>query len=187
MPENRVIFGLKNVHYSVVTVGGDGSHTYGAPVPLAGAVEISLEPRGETADFFADDILYYTSVANQGYETSLTIANLTSDFKTNVLGETLDATDLVLTENAAANPKQIAFMFEFDGDQKAVRYCLYNCTVTRPSITSATKTETTEPQAQELTLIAAPRPEDGVIKRQTTPDTPALVYDAWYTAVYDPA
>ncbi len=75
---------------------------------------------------------------------------------------------------------------EFDGDQKAVRHCLYNCTVTRPSVTSATKTETAEPQPQELTMVSAPR-EDGVVKRSTTVDTPPEIYDAWYSNVYEPA
>ena len=78
-------------------------------------------------------------------------------------------------------------MFEFDGDIKAVRHCLYYCTVTRPSLTSATKTESAEPQTQELALISAPRPEDGVVKRSTTPETPDLVYNAWYQNVYLPA
>lgn len=186
MPENKVVFGLKKVHYSIITEGADGTFTYAAPVALPGAVEISLDPRGETSDFYADDILYYTTVSNQGYEATLTVAQISRSFRIDVLGETLVTTDNVLTENTNAKPKKIAFLFEFDGDQKAVRHCLYNCTVTRPSITSATKTEAAEPQPQELTLIAAPRPSDGVVKRSTTADTTAAVYDAWYTAVYTP-
>jgi phi13 family phage major tail protein len=187
MPENRVVFGLKNAHYSVITEGEDGSVTYATPVGLDGSVELTLEPRGETTDFYADDILYYTTVSNQGYECTLTVANLTRDFRTAVLGESLEGTDNVLTENTNNRPRKIALMFEFDGDQKAVRHCLYFCTVNRPSLGSATKTETAEPRTQELTLIASPRPEDGIVKRSTTGDTPAAVYDAWYTAVYTPA
>jgi hypothetical protein len=53
-------------------------------------------------------------------------------------------------------------------------------------LTSATKTETAEPQSQELSLIAAPR-EDGVVKRSTTVDTPDAIYNAWYSTVYEPA
>jgi phi13 family phage major tail protein len=186
MAENKVIFGLRNAHYSVITEGEDGSQTYATPVSLAGAVEISLDPKGDQADFYADDILYYTSVSNQGYETTLTIANIPRSFKIDVLGEVLEGTDNVLTENANAKPKKIAFMFEFDGDQKAVRHVLYNCSVSRTGLSSATKTETAEPQTQELTLVAAPRPVDGVVKRSTTSDTPDPVYNAWYTAVYAP-
>lgn len=187
MPENRVVFGLKNAHYSVITEGEEGSVTYATPVKLEGSVELTLEPRGETTDFYADDILYYTTVSNQGYECTLTVANITRDFRTTVLGESLEGTDNVLTENTNNRPRKIAFMFEFDGDQQVTRHCLYFCTVNRPSMNGATKTETAEPQTQELTLVASPRPEDGVVKRSTTGDTPPAVYDAWYTTVYTPA
>jgi phi13 family phage major tail protein len=187
MPENKVIYGLKNVHYSVISEDETtGDLVYGTPIALKGAVEISLEPRGETSDFYADDILYHTTVSNAGYEASLTIANISREFRVDVLGETLETTNNILEENTNQKTRKIAFMFEFDGDVKAVRHCLYNCTVTRPTITSATKTETAEPTPQELTLIAAPT-EEGLVKRSTTGDTPAAVYDAWYSAVYVPA
>jgi phi13 family phage major tail protein len=187
MPENKVIYGLKNAHYSVISEDDvTGALVYGTPVALKGSVEISLEPKGETSDFYADDILYYTTSTNAGYEVSLTVANITNEFRTDVLGESMGDTDMVLTESTTARANKIAFMFEFDGDQKAVRHVLYNCTVTRPSLTSATKTETAEPQAQELTMISAPR-EDGVVKRSTTVDTPPAIYDAWYSGVYEPA
>lgn len=187
MPENKVVFGLKNAYYSVITEGEADTLTYAAPVRLPGAVELALEPKGEQSDFYADDILYHTTTSNQGYETTLTVANITRDFRIDVLGEVLEGTDGVLTENAAANPRKIAFLFEFDGDQNSTRHVLYNCTVSRPGLSSATKTESAEPQTQELTLVAAPRPADSIVKRSTTSDTPAPIYDAWFTAVYAPA
>jgi phi13 family phage major tail protein len=184
--ENKVVFGLRNAHYSVITETTPGVYTYATPVPLEGAVELSLDAKGGTNDFYADDVLYYTTVTNQGYEAKLTVANISKEFRMDVLGETLEATDKVLTENSLVTPKKVAFLFEFDGDQKAVRHCLYNCTITRPGLTSATKTDTAEPKTQELTLIAAPR-VDGIVKRSTTTDTPDAAYNAWYTAVYVPA
>ena len=56
-----------------------------------------LDPRGDTTDFYADDILYYTTVKS-GYEATLTVANIPQEFRTDVLGETLERTDNVLTE-----------------------------------------------------------------------------------------
>lgn len=187
MPENKVVYGLKNCHYAVITEDEAGAHTYGTPIALKGAVEISLDPRGETSDFYADDILYHTTVSNAGYEAALTIANITREFRVDVLGEEFDPDSGILTEKTDQRTKKIAFMFEFDGDIKAVRHVLYNVTVTRPSLTSATKTETAEPSPQELTMIAAPRPADGVVKRSTSGDTPDVTYDAWYTTVFEPA
>ena len=186
MADNKVVYGLKNCHYAVISEDAEtGETTYGAPVALKGAVEISLEPRGESSDFFADDMLYHTTTSNAGYEATLTVANIPNEFRTAVLGEEL-GTDNVMTENTNQRSKKIAFMFEFDGDQKAVRHCLYNCTVTRPSLTSATKTETAEPQNQELSMVSAPR-EDGVVKRSTTVESTPEIYDGWYAAVYEPA
>jgi phi13 family phage major tail protein len=187
MAENKVIFGLKNAHYAVIEEGADGEITYGEPRKLVGSVEIELEPRGETTDFYADDILYYTTTSNQGYETTLTVANVPRDFKTDVLGEVFDEATGVLTESSFHRQRKIAFMFEFDGDRKAIRHVLYHCTVTRPSLGSATKTEAAEPRTNELSLIAAPRPTDGVVKRSTTVDTPEDVYASWYDVVYDEA
>ena len=187
MADNKVVYGLKNVHYAVISEDEvTGATVYGTPIALKGSTEISLEPKGETSDFYADDMLYYTTTTNAGYEATLTVANITNDFRRDVLGEVMGDTDMVMTENTNQRANKIAFMFEFDGDQKAVRHVLYNCTVTRPSLTSATKTETAEPQPQELTLISAPR-EDGIVKRSTTVDTPDAIYDAWYGAVYEPA
>jgi phi13 family phage major tail protein len=187
MPENKVVFGLKNAHYAVITEGVDGTYTYGVPVPFPGATGLTLEPKGEQTDFYADDILYYTSSTNQGYDTKLTVANIPEKFRTDVLGEVLDATDKVLTEKNTAKPKKIAFLFEFDGDVKSIRHALYSCSVSRPGIGSNTKTTSSEPGTTELTLVAGPRPEDGVVKVSTTADTTAAIYDAWYSAVYEKA
>lgn len=186
MPENKVAFGLKNAHYAVITEDVDGEYTYGTPVKLPGATQLTLDPKGEQTDFYADDILYYTTSSNQGYDTTLTIAGLTEAFRTDVLGEVLEATDKVLTENSNAKPKKIAFLFEFDGDVKSTRHVLYNCSVSRPGLASSTKTESSEPGTTELKLVAAPRPQDGIVKRSTTANTTGTVYDAWYTAVYEP-
>lgn len=187
MPENKVVFGLKNAHYSIVTENEDGTYTYAVPVSLKGSTELSLDPKGDTTDFYADDVLYYTTVSNQGYEATLTVANISREFRIDVLNETLDATDSVLTENSNTKPNKIAFMFEFDGDVRATRHVLYNCTVNRTGLSSATKTESAEPQTQELTLVAAPRSYDGIVKRSTTSDTPDAIYDGWYATVYNPA
>lgn len=186
MPENKVVFGLKNAYAAVITEGVDGTYTYDAPKRLPGATELGLEPKGEQTDFYADDTLYYTTSSNQGYDTTLTIATIPEWFKIEVLGEELHATDKVLTEKNTAKPKKIAFLFEFDGDVKATRHVLYSCSVSRNGISGSTKTESAEPGTTELTLVAAPRPKDGVVKRSTTGETTAVVYDAWFTAVYEP-
>lgn len=185
MPENKVIFGLKNFHYSVITEDETGAVTYGTPKEVPGSVELTLEPRGDQTEFYADDMLFYSAPNNQGYDGTLTIARLTDGFRQDVLAEELQATDSVLIEKQDAKPKRIAVMFEFDGDQQATRHLLYNCTVSRPSNSSSTKTDSVDPSTQELTFIASPREEDRRVKVSTTDQTTQAVYDGWYSAVYN--
>ncbi|MDM5155844.1 phage tail protein [Bacillus sp. DX1.1] len=184
--ENKVVFGLKNVHYSVITEDTTtGTFDYGPVVKHPGAVEMKLDPKGEQSDFFADDMNYYTESSNQGYEGALTFAKVTEAFRTEVLGEVLDEVDKVITESSDAKIKKIAMMFEFDGDVKAIRHVLYNVAVSRPGMSSTTKSDKTEPNTTELSFVAAQRPTDLKVKTSTTADTPAAIYDAWYTKVYE--
>lgn len=185
MAENKITFGLKNAHYAKITIDEDGTISYATPKKLPGSVEISLEPRGDMTEFYADDILYYSASNNQGYDGTLTIANITDDFAIDILGEEKDETDLVITEKSTATGSAFALMFEFDGDIKAVRHVLYNCTASRPKIGSSTKTDSAEPNTNELTFVASARPTDYAVKTKTTATTPASIYDAWYTKVYE--
>jgi phi13 family phage major tail protein len=184
MPENKVTFGLTNVHYSLITFTGD-TPSYGTPTRIPGGVELTLEPKGESSDFFADNRLYHTTSSNQGYEGTLVLAEIPEIFRTEVLKEIIDETSKTIAESANAKPATIALLFEFDSDEKATRHVLYHCTVSRPTLGSTTNTDSTEVQTRELNLIAAPRPNDGVVKRSTTADTPDLTYDAWFTTVFD--
>ena len=77
-------------------------------------------------------------------------------------------------------------LFEFDGDQHAIRHVLYNCTVsTRPTLESSTKEDTIEPGTETLSISADPR-EDGLVKAKTGDDTDDTTYQNWYQAVYLP-
>lgn len=181
---NKVNFGLKNVYYAPVTET-DGAITYGEPIRIPGAVSLTLTPRGELAEFYADNMLYYSSSSNDGYDGTLSIANIPEQFAIDALGEEKDEDDGTLTEKADAKQKQFALMFEFDGDIKATRHVLYYCSANRPTITGATTTNTKEPQPNELTFIASARHTDYAVKTKTTTETSPAVYDAWYAAVYE--
>jgi len=185
MAENKVTYGLKNVRYANYTIT-DGVVNFGLPVAIPGAVELSLEPRGDMVEFYADNMLYYSAPNNQGYDGTLNIANIPQQFAVDCLGEELDETDGVLTEYADAKPKQFALMFEFEGDVKATRHIMYNCTANRPTLSSATKTDSVEPNANELTFIASALELNGrtVVKTKTTDKTTPAIYDSWYNEVY---
>jgi len=185
MPENKVEFGLRNVHYATYTDNA-GVITFDTPIRIPGGVSLTTEPRGELTEFYADDMLYYTAENNDGYDGTLTIAKVPEQFAVDALGEELDEVDKVLNEYSDATGKPFALLFEFDGDLKATRHILYNCKASRPGDSSNTKTNTREPNTKELKLIASPIVMDGKrrVKTKTTPSTPDTVYNAWYTTVY---
>lgn len=186
MPENKVTFGLKNVHYAVITET-EGAIVYGNPIEIPGGVEISLEPRGEMTEFYADDILYYSAPNNQGYDGTLNIANIPDRFAIDCLGEEQDEEDKVITEKSNKEGKAFALMFEFDGDVKATRHVLYNCSANRPTIASTTRSNSKEPNTNELSFVSSPRSTDLAVKTKTTTNTPKEIYENWYKSVYEKA
>lgn len=182
--KNKVKFNLKNVHYAKLTET-DGVVTYGAPVAIPGAVSLSLSAEGDTTPFYADGVKYYVAVANNGYSGDLEIALIPDSFRTDILGDTVDSTAKVVIENALTEPGRFALLFEFDGDQNAIRHVFWNCTATRPSVEGSTTTASKEVSTEKLTIDAAPL-ADGRVKAKTGPETTETVYNGWYSKVFEP-
>lgn len=181
---NKVKFNLKNAHYALLTLGEDGTPTYGNPVPMPGSVSISLDANGEPENFYADGVAYYVINNNMGYDGDLELAMIPESFRTDVLREELDSKG-VLIENADAELAAFALLFEFDGDQKHIRHVLYNCSASRPGIEGKTNEDSKEVQTETLTVKATPL-ANGVVKAKTGNTTDATVYANWYKAVYLP-
>lgn len=186
MEKNKVTFGLQDVHWAEVTKeGDDGSLTYGAVERLRGAAELTLEPQGDSGSYKADNINFYTTESNDGYEGTLKLALLTQEFLTRVLGETIDAQSKVISEIASSEKKNFALMFRFEGDKKETLHVLYYCYASRPTVTSKTKSGS-DINEVELKFKASPRPLDKIVRRRTTEDTPEDVKKTWFTKVYEP-
>lgn len=177
---NTVKFGLKNVHYAVVTET-DGVITYDTPKSIPGAVNLTLDAAGESVQFYADDMVYYDENTNDGYTGSLEMALIPDEFRVDVLGDELDANG-ALIENKDAKPKHFALIFEFDGDAKKTRHVLYYVLASRPSVTGATTTNTKEPQTETMNITARPAPDTGDVKAKVPQGSAA--YDTFFESVY---
>lgn len=180
---NKIKYGIRNCYYAVAT-DTDGVLTYGTPKRLAGAVSLSLEAQGESNPFYADDIVYFQSIANNGYSGSLELALIPSDFKGDVLGE-VTAKNGLLVEKADTATVEFALLFEFQGDEKATRHCMYRCTATRPAVAGTTKEASITPQTETLNITAMPRISDQIIKA-SVPQADTGAYSTWFDAVVEP-
>ena len=148
--ENKVQFNIKNVHYAVMTADGD-TPTWENPVPVPGAVNLSLEASGEITPFYADGVVYYKSSSNNGYEGDLEMARFIDKMLQDVWGYVLNATDKTIIENVGVEPKSFALLFQIHGDADNDLYCMYNCTGTRPGIVGTPRSRRRRP-AQFLRL-----------------------------------
>lgn len=185
---NKVKYNLKNVHAARLTesvVDGVTKYTYADPKAIPGAVSISLDAEGDSSPFYADGIVYFRSVSNNGYSGDLEIALIPEWFRTEILQEMLDSNGVLVEKSDNAESVKFALLFEFDGDVRAIRHVMYNCTASRPSIESETKEDTIEPGTETLSLTADPR-EDGLVKSRTGDTTSAETYQNWYKTVYIP-
>lgn len=183
---NKIKYGIRNCYYAIATDDGNGNLTYATPVSIPGAVSISLEAAGETSPFYADNVVYYTTNANNGYSGDLEMALLPDAFRQAILGETQDAKGMYL-EHSNDTQKEFALLFQFEGDESATRHCLYRCVASRPSVSGSTKEETIEPQTESITLTAMARISDDLVKaRCPFASASTSAYQTWFSAVVEP-
>lgn len=186
---NKIKYGLSNVYFALATIASDGTATYETPVAIPGAVSLTLDPEGESTPFYADNAVYYVSTANSGYTGSLEIARIPAAFRETILGDQKDAKN-VYFEDADAPTKAFALLFQFEGDESATKYVYYNCTASRTSVSSETKTASIEPGTDTLDLTV------GMVKNTTlnknvvkafVEDAESTAYAGWFGAVYQSA
>lgn len=170
MASNKVKFGLKNVHYALLT-DDDGTITYETPVPIPGAVSMSLAPQGETNTFYADNIAYYVSTANNGYQGDLEIAVIPDSFRKDVLGETEDETSKVLIENASAEAKPLLCSISLKETRKPA---CGSCTTALPPAPMRTGLRSARQRPPARKRCPSPLPRWRMEKSRQRPQTPRL-------------
>lgn len=179
---NRVKFGLSNVHIWPVDDESAETTTYGEVFALPGAVNLSLDTEGESGNFHADDIVYFSQFANNGYSGDLEIALVTDEFRTKILGYEEDKNGAII-ENVNADPKNFALAFEFKGDKNKTRRLYYNVSASRPSDTHATVEDTIEPETETISITCIPRMDTGDVTVKI--EEGKVGYDTFYDEVYE--
>lgn len=183
---NKIKYGIKSLYYAKATDNGTGVLTYSSPVAIPGCRSLSLEQQGENTQWYADNVVYWSGDANNGYQGDLEVALLPDSFRTDILGETLDAKGMYV-ERASDTKAEFALLWQVEGDDKATRHCLYRCVASRPAAGGATKEESIEPQTDTIQITAMPRISDEVVKARCpyTASTSSS-YATWFNAVVEP-
>lgn len=184
MAKNKVKFNICNVHYAPLSQDSNGEFSWSTPVPMPGAVSLSLDPQGEPESFYADGIEYYVINNNQGYDGDLELAMIPESFRTDILMEKADSNN-VLVENAFSETGKFALLFECDGDVRKIKHVFFNCSASRPQIEAKTTEDSREVQTETLTIKARPL-ANGLVKAKSGDTTKAVVYNNWYKNVYVP-
>ena len=186
--DNKVQFGLSNVY--IAALASDG--TYSTPVHIAGAVELSTSPEGDSKNFYADNIPYFTAVTNAGYTGDLTLALLPDTVKVTMGLGTIDSNG-AFYENADTVPQPFALLFEVKGDSKNRRNIFYHVTASRPESDDKTIEDSTDPTTEKVSVTMIP--EEMTISaasvnvtKLSIPKTIAntAVYESFFTAVVKP-
>ena len=155
MSNKKVQFGLNNVHYAVI-IGLDEQQNeiYSIPKRMPYAVNITLTPNGDKSEVFADDMIIFTEENNLGYNGTLELTTLQTDFMTEVMNmKTVAGVELEYTNN---QPKEFALIFEFSLDEGFKRTVFYRCTVGRTPVGGATNQQQKTFQSAILNLIVIP-------------------------------
>lgn len=184
--KNKVKFGLSNVHIAKIIKGEDGEITYDKPFKIPGAVNLSLDAEGDNEPFYADNIKYFESFANNGYSGELEIAKIPDEFLKEILGQKIDSIGGVL-ENVNDVITPFAFMYQIEGDVTGTRFCYYNTTVSRPSTEAGTTEDTKTPNTDTLSITTSAREDTGNVRyKLSLSDTNKSDYDKFFDEVPEP-
>lgn len=184
---SKVRFGLKNVHYALLTEGTTNS--WATPVAVPGAVSIDLSSESSATPFYADNVTYYQTFADNGYSGTLEMAMIPDAMLTDVWGYSIDGTSKVLYESSGVQPKPFALLFQVETDDDEQKYAFYRVVPSsKPTQGSSTVEDTVTPGTQTfdfnaLPLVTGTTNQIGLISGRTTDATTTTVSEQWFTTV----
>lgn len=188
MSQNKVTFGLEKVHIAFFDDQAPQQPAWKTPIPIPGAVRWTPTAVGESSTFYADNTVYFTVTANNGYTGELELANVPDAILAEMLGWEIDSNGMIV-EVADALPKKFALLGQVQGDKRNRRFVYYDCQASRPAKERTTKGESIEISGIVLNLTVSPIEINGkaIVKGDIElSDTNAEVYNSFFDAVYVP-
>lgn len=188
MSQNKVTFGLEKVHIAFFDETSQTQPAWKTPIPIPGAVRFTPTAVGETTNFYADNTLYFSYTANNGYTAELEMANVPDAILAEMLGWEIDENG-ALIEVSDAIPKHFALMAQVQGDKRNRRFVFYDCVASRPAKERQTKAESITPNTDVLNLTISPIEIGGrmiVRGEMELSDTNQTEFNNFFSAVYVP-
>lgn len=183
----KVRFGLSKLYYAVLTEGD--TNAWATPVAIPGAVSMDLSSNGSQNIFYADNVAYYASTANNGYTGTLEVAQIPDQMLQDVWGMTINS-DGVLIEKSGIQPKPFALLFQVDTDGVDELNLFYRVVPTsRPVSNPATTEDSVEPfttsfDFEALPLVTGAATQKELVMAKTTPTTTDTIKNGWFSGVY---
>ena len=163
MAENKVVFGLSKVYFGTYSVTTTGSVTLGTPMHVPGAVNLSLEADTEETVFWADNVKYYVTNADNGFTGDLEMAYFPDNFKTSFMNYRTQS-DGGLAQVKGMKNKDVYMMFEADGDSEQRRAILYNIALGPISREYSTEEGNQEPKTATMPITVTGDNTTGVTR-----------------------
>lgn len=185
---NKVEYGLEQVHIAFFDTEAEDQPAWETPIAIPGAVRWTPTVAGDTNTFYADNMAYFVSTANNGYTAELEMALVSNEIKARMLGWLIDINGALIEVTDGA-PEKFALLFQVQGDQRNKRFVHYDCQAARPAKEHSTKTETITPSTDVLSVTISPALINGhtVAKGELElSDTNATVYSSFFESVYLP-
>ena len=157
MTQEKIRYGISNVHYAIQTKDINGKAQFGPLKKLPYATNFTREPAGEDIPVYADDDEIVRLKNDQGFTGTLSLTRVDDDFYADVLGR-IKASDGTYEHEVGTESSVVALTYEFKAEsgKKPIRGVLYNVTFGQPGESSATSTDTVEVQTVEVPFTATP-------------------------------
>lgn len=157
--KNKIEFGLSHLYFAPLarSTGTDGSvtYTYTTPIRLEGIQSMTQEAQGETSNIYAEDMVWFTYTANNGYSGELVFVHFSDAIRENIF-KYAKTSDGLLVERADVQPAEGALLYQCQGDANKNRHVLYDVTFGNPKVEPKTKEDGIEATVVTIPYTAVP-------------------------------
>ena len=187
-------YGINKMYYAVRSEN-NGVYSYGTPVRMRGARQITINAEGTNEKFYADNGVYFIADSNSGKSGSVELAGLNDQALADLFGYITDANGVVL-EDADAHAADVALLFECENDgTHPTRFSMFDVKFTRPTEEHNTKEDSVSPDTITMDYEAAPcelpwgnnDTKNFVGGHLDYTTETAAAWEAWYTQVTMPS